>query len=74
MRKSKYEDLGYHMTTEVVKEENPFRGNRTIYIRIVMFYKNIEFYREDLFTDVIGLFDRECKTHQRELKLNLLGI
>jgi hypothetical protein len=74
MRDSKYTKLGYHMTTEVVREhhEGDVRPNRTLYIRVIIFYKDNEFFREDLFIDDIGLFDKECKRHQRELKLNQL--
>ena len=75
MRDSKYTKLGYHMTTEVVREhQGDVRPNRTLYIRVVIFYKDNEFFREDLFIDDIGLFDKECKRHQRELKLNQLGV
>lgn len=77
MKDSIYTKLGYHMTTEIVREHHDWSNmdfNRTLYIRVVIFYKRKEFFREDLFIDDISLFDKECKRHQRELKLEQLGV
>jgi hypothetical protein len=70
-------DLGYSMVLDYITKDGN-RTSKTLYIRMILKYKEQEYYREDLFNDDMYMtdryFDKISLQHFRNKKLEQLGI
>jgi len=75
MDKMIYQNLGYSYTSSYMKDWNT---GKKLYIRIIVYYKDKEVYREDIYGPdmyyTTQVFNRACRLNERDNKLTLLGI
>lgn len=75
MDKMIYTNLGYAYDATYMKDWNT---GRKMYVRVTVYYKNNIIYTEDLFGPdmyyTTQIFNKQCRIHQRDRKLEELGI
>lgn len=71
MDKMIYTNLGYSYDAAYMKDWNT---GRKIYVRVTIYYKGNRIYTEDLFGPdmyyTTQVFNRNCRIHQRDKKIN----
>lgn len=73
MDKMLFNNLGYSYEATYMKDWNT---GRKMYVRIIIYYKENMIHTEDLFGPdmyyTTQVFNKNCRIHQRDIKLNQL--